>query len=158
MKAQELVHKVEKSTVFTTFRKDHPDYYLATVFFLENTGWTTGYYSKKEDRMITFTVDPVKQNPQDEVFKKDEFVTPLEIDDVKISIDKADEIIEKLHQEKYKVHDIVRKIILIQNHGGLHFNVTLITKTFHVINVILDAISGKVLKETIQNAMSFQEK
>jgi hypothetical protein len=156
MHPKEIVTEVETSDVYKTFHDENPDYYLAMVFSLGDT-WKIAYYSPEKDRMVTFDTDPVKRGEPEEVFKEEGTVEPIHISDVKITIEKINQECDILHQLKYNLHPIQKKIIMLQHHEKLMYNVTMLTQTMSVINIRLDATNGELISDKITSAMSFKK-
>ena len=157
MDAKKAVEKVEKSKEYKEFKAENPDYYLASCFDMGD-GWTIGYYSIKTDEIITFDADPIKQNPPDHVFKKEDVLKELDLSKVKFPFDKAKKMASDLHKKKYSAHKVNKTIVILQDHGQLMYNITMITSSFNVINIKIDAISGKLISESITSALAFKEK
>ncbi|MBU1974915.1 MAG: hypothetical protein KKG59_00770 [Nanoarchaeota archaeon] len=158
MVLREIVKNVESSPEYKKFHKENPDYHLASVFSVGNVEWNVGYYSKKSDKMVTFDTNPIKMNPPDDVFKKEGTVHSLDMTKVKTRIDQVNRICDELTTKKYKTTDVTKKIIILQHHEQLIYNITLLTSTFNVINIRIDASNGNILHDSMSSALSFQDK
>lgn len=157
MHPKEIVTDVETSDAYKTFHSENPDYYLAMVFSIGDA-WKVAYYSPAADLIVTFDTDPIKQGLPEEVFKEEDgTVEPINISDVNITIEKINQECDILHQLKYNLHPIQKKIIMLQNHGQLMYNVTMLTQTMSVINIRIDAKTGELLSDRITSAMSFKK-
>lgn len=156
MHPKELIETVETTEEYKTFHTIHPDYYLAMVFSL-GEDWKVSYYSPDEDKMVTFSTNPVKAGEPEEVFKKEDTVEKLAIKEVKIEIDAVNKACDVIHAAKYALHPITKKIIVLQNHDGLMYNITMMTGTLAVINIKIDAKTGEVISDNVTSAMSFKQ-
>ncbi|MFH1915665.1 MAG: hypothetical protein ABIJ21_00220 [Nanoarchaeota archaeon] len=156
MHPKELVETVETTEDYKTFHTIHPDYYLAMVFTLGDE-WKVAYYSPEEDKMVTFSTNPVKSGEPEDVFKKDNTVKKLEMKEVKVGIEAVNKACEVLHAAKYALHPVTKKIIVLQNHDGLMYNITMMTGTLAVINIKIDAKTGELISDAVTSAMSFQK-
>jgi len=153
MKLKEGIAKLEGSKVFKDFLDENPDHYLAHAFMMYGTDeWQIGYYGKKEDKVVVFMVqegEDVKRNPAEEVFKKPESkIKELNLEDVKIDLEEAIGIADKLMKEKYPVENVTKTIVIVQNLDKVVYNLTIVTHTFNIINVKINAGSGEIISES----------
>ena len=119
MQLKDKLSKLESSKIFTEWKKDNKDSYLAHIFRMldkanENI-WQFGYYNK-DDTITTFIMDSeeVSEVPEQEIFKKDKRkLKPLDLGKIKISFDDSIEVANKLHQEKYRPHPIMKTMIIL---------------------------------------------
>ena len=160
MDIKSAVKDLEKSAVFVEFIDENPDYYLINVFSLEEAGqanWQAGYYSKKDDKIVTFNLKPITRNPPEDVFKKESIVEELELDKVKVPLEKALHTCEKLRKKKYSAHKVAKRLVILQKKEVPFYNITFITQSFNIINIKLDATSNKIIKEFLKPAISFKK-
>ncbi|MFH1073354.1 MAG: hypothetical protein V1743_08045, partial [Nanoarchaeota archaeon] len=161
MNPKEIVEKLEASQEFKSFLKQNPDYYLSSIFSFKdgrNEGWKVGYYSPKKDKIVSFSLNPVSHDAPEEVFKDEAIVEKLNLEKVKIDIDNALKICDELHSRKYAMHTCTKRFVVLQNYKQTMYNVTMITDTFNIINIKLDAEDGKVISEFLKPAMAFEQK
>lgn len=149
------------SALFKQWQSENPDHYLAHGFIMfggdVKPEWQIGYYNRKEDRIIVFTVsDTVTMNPPSEVFKKDSGVKELFIDEINTSSTEALAAAEQLRATKYKGHEPIKTIILLQHlQRGQLWNVTFVTQTFAVCNIKLDAKTLEVLSDSLETLLGW---
>src|SRR3989344_1220970 len=92
----------------------------------------------------------------EEIFKKEqETVEKLEMDKVKITFEQTLDIINGI--ERYKNQEFTKKIIILQNQKLLIWNISFLTKTFQILHIKIDAISGKILHESFESLMSLKK-
>ena len=83
------------------------------------------------------------------VKKEDTNVKGLELKDVKVELEEALKVANKIRAEKYKV-DSSKIIVLLQKlDAGQVWNITYITNTLSTLNIKLDCDSGDVLSEEL---------
>lgn len=158
MELKTAIEKLEQSELFSEFKKENPDYYLAHAFTIVDKvqmDWQIGYYGKKKDNVFVFEVGAeVSKHPQSEVFKKPgTIVKELKLDDVRISLEQAVNITDELVKEKYSFETITKTIVIIQNLEKEIYNLTLVTATFHIINVKIDTITGEIISEVRESIL-----
>jgi hypothetical protein len=155
---------IEESKEFKDFFKNNKHYYLVHIFSTKDNEdygiWQIGYYSKETDKIVVFELQDelVFIHPPAEALKKEEYILPLNIDDVNISRDDAIQICEDIVKENYSKELVNKSIILLQNlpeHGQV-WNITLVTLTLNVINIKINANGGNVIKHEKQNLMNWK--
>jgi hypothetical protein len=160
MNLKDTIKKVEKSRAFKDFIKDNPEFYLAHCFTMldENDKkyeWQVGYYSLKKDKLVVFeTVPGIKLLDQDDAFTRENIVKKLDMKLVKISLGKALEICDGLVKEKYSAQTITKRIIILQTLEKQIYNMTLITMSYSILNIKIDAGSGEIISHNLQSILS----
>jgi uncharacterized membrane protein YkoI len=71
-----------------------------------------------------------------------------------VSVGKALKACDELVASKYPGKSVTKRIIILQNLEAQVYNITLVTLSFDIINIKVDAVTGKVLADNIQNIMS----
>jgi len=160
MDLKQTVKKVELSKAFKQFKKAHPDYFLVHCFAMVVEGekeyaWELGYYSEKTDKLVVFETKPeIKMRPEEDAFKKEGTIKKLELSKVKTSVAKVLKACDELVQKKYPGKSITKRIIILQNLDKQIYNLTLVTLSFDILNIRVDAVTGEVLSDNIQNIMN----
>ncbi len=161
MEIKKAVEKLEASKKFKEFVKKNPHYELAHAFTMVDKiqgPWQIGYYSKKKDRVVVFEVDKhISMSAEEEVFKEPEKrVNGLDLDKVKITLEKAINVVEHICKKAYP-NEITNKIIVVlQTLEKPVYNITLTTETFNMINMRVDAGTGSVEGMNIQSILSLK--
>jgi len=164
MNIKQTIKKVESSKAFKSFIRAHPDYFLAHCFTMVSEGdksfvWELGYYSEKTDKLVVFETEPkIIMRPEEDAFKKEGTIKKLELNKVKISTSKVLDICDELVKKKYSGQSITKKIIILQNLEKQIFNITLVTLSFNILNIKIDAASGEVVSDNIQSIMTLGRK
>jgi len=78
------------------------------------------------------------------------------MENVKISLNDAVQTAQALQKQKYPGDMVSKKIMVLQTLNNIPtYNMTLITMTFKMINIRVDAATGNVLEEKMQPIMDF---
>jgi hypothetical protein len=163
MHFHDSLKKLHEHETFTNWRKDNPDHTLAHGFFMIDpkvkSEWQIGYYSPHDDRIVTFTIDEantVVMNPPSEVFKKEAKVKALDPTQVTKDAEHAVHIAKNLQQTKYKGHEPTQIMVLLQHlDRGQVWNISMITQTFSIVNVKIDAQSNEVVADTCETLLAW---
>lgn len=161
MDVHSVIKELEARKEFTEWKEKHPDEFLAHAFVMmdePNKGiWQIGYYDKSSNKMSTFVVNgkQIEIILDQDVLKSDAELKPLQLDEVKLSIEEALEIAQKTRVEQY-AHELPAKLFFIIQHsdGASVFNITFFTSSFKTINVKVSTIDGKVLSHSLQSLVS----
>lgn len=156
------VENIENSEVFKSFKEKNPEFYLAHAFTtIDNIqgNWLVGYYSKSKDKAVVFEADKeIKRHPEEDIFKEpDKKVEELDLKKVKISLEKALAKAENLKIEKYSAETVKKIIVILQKLETELYNLTLVTETFNMINVKIDANTGDVISESITSILGLKK-
>ena len=160
---KETLSKTEKSKAFRQWKKQNPEFYLAHAFTMldekeKKYRWELGFYNPKTDRLAVVETDPqVLVRPEEEVFKKEGQVKPLDMSKVEVSVARANQACDDLIREKYSAQVVTKRIILLQNIDRQLYNITLVTLSFSLLNVKVDAGTGDVVSHNLQSIMGLGE-
>lgn len=156
----ELLEKIKSSEEFKKYLKEHPKAYLCSIFITDDKPQFS-FYSKKTKLVTSFKIENNKVTligKDEKIFQKEKKDLPeLHLDEIKINLNKAKELADNLQKEKYP-HETTNKEIIILQHiqDKPVWNITRITSTFNIINIKLDAISGKIIEDIITPALLFK--
>ncbi|MEA3430132.1 MAG: hypothetical protein U9R08_02575 [Nanoarchaeota archaeon] len=158
------IKKLHESDDFKKWRKENSKHFLSTGFIVVEKAreypWMIGYFDTKTDKISSFVVSDKECyfEKVDEVFKKPEdTVFELNLEKVKIDVEKVLDLIETYCKEKYNHETIIKTILIIQNlpkHGNV-WNVTLITQSFNAINMKINSEDGKLLEDKCSSLLSY---
>jgi hypothetical protein len=165
VKIIDVIKTVENSEEYQTFIKNDPKNYLVHMFCMrdahEAKDWQVGYYLKNSDKVTVFDYqeDKISILPAEEALKEKRHIPPLKIEDIKIDVDAAMDTVEDILKKNYSAESIVKAIVLLQNlpEYGQLWNITVITLTFHVINIKINAISGELIKHTKESLLGWNK-
>lgn len=145
---------IEATTFFKEWKQKHPISYLAHFFILSETDIQLGFYEPSTDTMWTFTPGTTKIVEDKEIFKEQKTIPELDITKVMISSEEAKQKVQQYQKEKYPSDPISKEIIVLQTlDNKAVYNMTLITLTFKMLNVRIDATAGNVVSEKMQPIM-----
>jgi len=167
--------KLLNSDEFCKWRSNYPESYLTHVFLMldsfknidnlqqevKDHEFQFGYYDPGYDRITTFILkDTIQVLPDAEVFKEGENkLNEILIENVKISELEAVEKSLLLIKEKYKAHQPDKIIIILQNLGDFElYNITIVTKSFHILNIKINASSGDIISENLSSVFDLKKK
>jgi uncharacterized membrane protein YkoI len=154
----ELKEKIEASKEYKEWADKNPDFYLVHMFLMSNHQPQLGYYNKKIDKIITFDMhnkdNIVILNPASEVFKESVIVELLKLDEIKTTLADAMASTKQLAIEKYPGQIIDKSIAVLQMiKGRAVYNITLITRSFKMINVKIYAKDGGLIESHMQSIL-----
>lgn len=142
---------------FKKFKDNEDGFVLAHAFMSKELGkeshWDFGFYHKGRDRIVVFETRPIKRSEEQEVFKKEGDVKPINLEEVEISYENAMQICENIRKDKYSSEVINKYIIILQNLHKQLWNITLITKSFNMINIRIDSKSGEIISDNKRSIM-----
>ncbi|MFH1376900.1 MAG: hypothetical protein ABIH25_04655 [Candidatus Woesearchaeota archaeon] len=148
---------IQDNEKFIEWKKEHFGSYLTNAFLNDNE-WQFDFLDPKSEMMTSF-----KFNDKDlffeesEIFRKEKKeIKELNLEEVKIDLDKAEDLIEKIIDSDYKNEDIQKKIIILQVIEKLVWNITYITKSFNVLNVKLNAVNGEIINHSMESLLNFK--
>lgn len=147
--------EIEAAQIFQNWKKEHHVYLVH--FFCMDEKIQVGYYDEKADSIVTFVKEKEVTHSEDkEIFRQEKKIAPLDMGLVKVTLHEAIQKIEAIQKQKYPGDMVSKKIIVLQTLNNVPtYNITLITMTFKMINVRVDAGTGDVLEEKMQPIMDF---
>ena len=119
--------------------------------------WEIGYYSTEKDLIKVYRMGDEIEIAEDKANKEaGKTIEELKLDEVNADFPKIKEIIlDKLGKE-YASHPLMKSFVLLQKKNGkAAWNVTLISKTFNIIHLLIDAANGNILEDKIETLLSW---
>lgn len=157
MKIRALQALVEKSNAYTQFIAEHADAYLVHAFIMhKGTQLQTqlGYFDPKTDLITSFSnEEEVKELGSDKGMGTSGKIAPLELSTVKIEFEEAVAKAKEIIKEHYRAHTVTQQICILQHLETQVWNLTLVTASFGMINIRIDAASGKIISHELRNLM-----
>ena len=153
------IKTLENSDLFKEWKKKHAKCYICSAFLIlneVNENPQIDYYDSNKDRITSFTVaKEIKITKNEKIFKEKEHkIKELDLDKVKISLEKALEMVENLLKNKYK-ETAHKKIIVLQNLDKQIWNITSLSNSLNVLNVRIDTTDGNIIEEKLSSILSF---
>lgn len=161
------IEKLEKNPEFLEWKKENKNAFLSYAFTVleenKQSDWQIGYYDKKNDKMTTFMFknDDIVICPDEEIFKKENAkIIKLDIKKVNVSLDKALNYADEFQKKKFPKEESLKIIAILQNISGLSniWNITQITKNFKILNIKINANTGKIIKYNLLSVFDFKRK
>lgn len=163
MDIKEVINVVESSEEFKTL---DPEHYLVHLFRIMDANspeeCQLGYYSKKTDKIIVFDYldGKVKVTPPQEAFKEENYIAALDLSKLKVTMDEALNIAQEVIKNNYPGHLLSKAIVLLQKlpEFGQIWNITVVTHTFNVINIKINAETSEVIKYGMESLLGWNKK
>ena len=128
---------------------------------IKNAIWQFNYFDSESKKTTAFEVGKeIKIVSQSKIFQKEK-IDPKEVnlDEVKIDMEKAFSIIDELKEKKYKGQTENKFIITLQNiNNQLVWNITYLTTELNFLNVKIDANDGKIIEEKYESILNLKAK
>jgi len=156
MNLKEILETLKDSKTFKDWILRNPTAYLCSCFSNNNKDWQFCFYSPKKDKITTFLNNKILQSDS-EIFRKEKTkVKELKIEDVKIYLSLALKIAEKT-KEKYSKEKPGKEIMILQNVTLPIWNITYLL-SLNILNIKIDAITGKIISESLDSVTDFKVK
>ncbi len=158
MELDEAVERLESSDTYQEFMDKNPDYYLVHAFNMEEQNWDDwqfGYYEEESDTIVAFHMGKeIERAPEDDVLKEDGSVEELDLDSVEVTPGEAVETAQKYQESEYPQEHVTKTILILQSEDGQQlYNITLVTQSFELLNLKVDASTGEIDEETKESIM-----
>lgn len=155
---------LEQSKEFQEWKSNNPSGYFTHAFNVINKhvfdNWQLGYYSKETSKITVFEIaETITISPESEVFQEEKaLVRPLNLENIKFELGQAIEKAEELRAESYKQIFPEKTIIILQNiELGQLWNLTIIGKTFDILNIKISSENGEVLHCDLKPLFDFRK-
>lgn len=151
------VRIVENSEEFKVFKQEHPKSYLAHVFAMKKVSSfeeQIGYFDPVTEKITTFSLEPVRVVGSDEALSKNGVVKELPVSEVDVSLTQARAIGAQVVKEHYNDQTVTQEICILQTLEQTLWNITLVTSSFNMVNVRVNASSGVVESHKQSSLMS----
>lgn len=161
MLLKELRNLVESNDEYKTYRAHAPNALIAHVFINQKNNseeWHLGYFDPDTKKITSFTTEPtVHISGSDAALSKTGDVPPLSWNELKVEFATAKASAEKIMKEHYSAHPGAQMISVLQTIDIPVWNLTIVTNTFHIVNIRIDAVTGQVLAHAQQSLMGLGE-
>ncbi len=158
-KIKEKYNNLIATEMYKEFLEHNPDYELSHFFLVSESGNLVdeqiGFYSKESDKVVSFDLLRHSVSEPEGAAKTSGVIPSFKVEDVKVDIDEALKITNKLIDKEYSQHMTTKAICILQTLDKvLLWNLTLVTNTLHMINVRINAKTKEVIKHNAQPLMS----
>jgi len=156
------IDNLRKSKEFNEYSKKHANSYLCAAFMIiessKKTKWQIDYYCPGNDMITTFSLDPQIEMKESKILhRSDDSMNELNIENIDIGLEESLKLTSELKNKNYPQEKTSKIIIILQNINKKEtWNITYLTSSFNVFNVNIDAQSGDVLKEKMENILNFK--
>ncbi len=178
-----LIDEMEKNRFFSEWKGKNKAAYLSSVFVMvpdvsslsehnwQASEWLFSYYDPEDDTFTTFSSSGVQRAAKEQAFKKKKTLPELEKGSIKAEVWSSIKAAEEVRLDKYKeeVGSVVAILQPLSNDeifgsgnsakaaAKLVWNITYITKAYKVLNIKIDAETGKVLAHSSSGVMDFMQ-
>lgn len=149
---KELLAALRHDSLFQSWQKQHPHSYCSHFFCqisaecVPKTPWEIGFYDNTSGKITVFAELPrgFEIKPADDVFRKDQTVVEkLEMETLKIPVDKAMAICKELMPQKFPGEKLGSGFLILQTLNAVTvWNFSFITNTLKFVNVKINAATG----------------
>ncbi|MEK6934567.1 MAG: hypothetical protein AABW46_01685 [Nanoarchaeota archaeon] len=154
----ENLKTIKNSNIFKKWNKNNA--YLTSCFFIEKQ-WQFDFYSKKTKTITSFIIEnnKVKILEKDsKVFQKEvKDLEELSLDKIKVNLEQAIKILNKIKEEKSPSESIMKTILILQHDKVPLWNLSYITSAFNILNIKINAINSKIIEQNFSPIMSFKK-
>ncbi|MFH1399067.1 MAG: hypothetical protein ABIG95_03070 [Candidatus Woesearchaeota archaeon] len=162
MEIIQLIKNLEASDCFKAWKKQHKDAILMYLYNMVEDhkfrDWNIGYYSNTSRKITVFEKKVAKFGIIEECDPAESAEPIKAIDTPKIAVDtmQAMETAFKLAKEEYPNNSSQKIVVILQNLAmGQLWNLTLVGKSFDILNIKIDANSGKILEHSSKPFIQF---
>ncbi len=157
MEFKQALNILKEKDEFKEFKKENPSYFVVHGFLTRedssDEGWQIGFYSEENDNIVVFETEPVERLPEDDAFKKQGSINPLDVEKIKFNLEEALEKAEKIREKEYAGQTVTKKIVVLQKLEEQIWNITLVTASFNIINIRLNTETGDLVSKKIESIM-----
>ena len=149
---------LKKAPIYKKWKEKNASSFVASFFRVtgdpECDYWRINCYMPEKDKLTSFSVNEnkVRMDQKDvEILKRKETkVEPLDVDKVRVDLNEALEKTDASRRERYPEVKSEKKMILLQHHGELIWNITYLGGMMKVLNFKVSAETGKIVDESYQ--------
>ena len=157
MLIKELYEKLISSEIFKEWKKGHEDSYLSGCYNardgVNDNFWNFDFYNSN-DTITTFqTGDKIEKNEDQKIFKEHETkLNEVNLEDIEIDLDKAIQLVKKPSGENF-----TKTIAILQKTDEPVWNITMISKSFNVLNTKISAVTGRKVSSNFGSVLEFRK-
>lgn len=160
---KEEVETLRYTKEFIDYKSKHPNAYLCAGFkIIDHLGkipWQIDFYCPDKKIITTFIFDKsLEQKETNEISPAEEEIKELNLENIDIDFSRTLEIIDKIIQEKYPTQKSNKIVVILQKINGIEtWNISHLTDQFNILNIYINAQTGEVIKEKLQQVISFKQ-
>ena len=160
----DVFKEIIDSEDYKKFFDENPSYYLAHGFIQLNSRfettkhWQVGFYSADKDNLALFQTNPVKFVGFEDAFKDGGMIDKLAFDETFVDMDKVNEVVGGLLATEYSAESPTSFIVVLQSVLGKElYNVTVVTASFSMLLIKVDALTGKIVSHKKESLLSLKK-
>ncbi len=130
---------------------------MSEIEKLEDAVWQIDFYDKDSDKITSYLMESkIKVNENSEAFKKPETkIEILDIKEIKTSLNEAYKKAQKISE--LKMEKPTKIIVTLQQQKKPVWNISFITERFNILNIRINAGTGRVMEEKLVSMLSFKK-
>jgi len=150
-------NKLINSKEFKNWKNKNKNAYLSSCVLMDGSRakeiWAFDFYLPNKNRITTFSIGEDIQIIEDQkIFgQKTKKLNKIDVEEIKFDLNDVNKFINK----EYKVK-LMKKIIVLQNLNRLLWNISLLGVDFNLVNIKLDAKTGKILEKSVVSMLQFK--
>lgn len=155
MNLTETFDRLEKSSLYEDWQKDHSDFKLTSAFYMSGTKddfWQIGFANEECSKMFVFEMrsEIVMQEHGEMLKTPDSKIGFLDLSAAKVDLINILDSVEELRKKEYSTMLPMKKMIILQNvNDEFSWNITLVCESFKTINFNIDPVSGEIRSHKI---------
>jgi hypothetical protein len=164
MNIHQAIEYVEESPEYLSFRKSTDEHYLVHAFTMIDQGtqapWQIGYYLPKDDKLVVFeATETVVRKPEEEAFKEGGSIPLLNAHVVTVKLEQALEQAQETLIGKYPHEKVNKHVCILQTIDDTPvWNLTLITLSFNMFNVRINAKTAEIISSNLSSILNLGER
>jgi len=157
-----IYQKLLETEEYKRWRKEHPSFTLAHVFYLNDEAnkdiWHIGFFDAGSDTITTFVIkeESIRIVPTEDVFKEEKVaIKEIDVEKVRLEFDEALEKAKEFQKKEYRNEHILKEIFILQHiERGQVYNITFLLSSFKTLNIKVDAASGEIVSHQKEEFIS----
>ena len=165
MNISHITHSLSTSPSYIEWHTNHADAYLSSILFMrkeQEETITAHYYVPSNDTITTFNITQhhinLEQENQPILKKEHTTINPLNLHNVVITPQQAIQAATHHLKITYPREKPTTTIAILQHGDKEVWNVSIITSSMHILRTTIDAASGTITAQELENLMTFKKK
>ena len=158
MNFESTLEKIESSTAFANFKKQHKEAKLCAGFFIIGEGNQMQLdYCLEDGRIFTFILNDngEVQMKEAETLKKQQNLPPID-KEVKVDLEDVEKILEAKLTEEKVTSKLNKVIAVLQKHEGKQiWNLNCMLANMEILRIHINSEDGEILMFEKKNMMDF---
>ncbi|MAG52713.1 MAG: hypothetical protein CMH62_02005 [Nanoarchaeota archaeon] len=154
---KQAVTELKNQKIFSSYKADLT---LINAFAMIEAGkiiWQLNYLNPKTKKLVSFTPSKNTHTEEQPSLNENKKLENLNLENVKIDVNEILKIVKSLLKKEYSSETITKKIITLHTIKKETFwSFTMLTTSLKVLNLRINASSGKVISKKISSILEFK--